>query len=98
MVRNLELYVQLDIISKFYAGNGIIGFMFSKDYSDFPMEGILERDLGGCRKTKKEGTLIIWERNTGDWVYNESNILLKNGVITLEVDLLTVYILRETER
>ena len=38
--------------------NGIIEFIFSKDYSGFSMEDILERDLKGCRTAKKEGT--VW--------------------------------------
>lgn len=68
--------------------NGMV--IFSKDYSGFSIENIFKRDLGGCRKTKKEGTVVIQERNAGDWVYGRCNIIKRNEEIILEVDLLTV--------
>lgn len=38
----------------FMQENGIDGFIFSKDFSGFSIENILERDLGGMQENQEE--------------------------------------------
>lgn len=56
--------------------NGIHGFVFFKDFSGFSIENFWERDMERYRKAKKKvkSPMVIWERNTGVWVYSEKNI------------------------
>lgn len=57
MIRNLDLTLcTIGHHFKVLLGKDIVGFMFSKDFSGFSVENTLEKNMGRCRKIKKEGT------------------------------------------
>lgn len=61
----------------FMQKNGIIGLIFSKDYSGFSKGGSFGERLGGMQEGQ-EGRYCGRVRNTSNGIYSGSNIILKN--------------------